>query len=72
MFSSIFSASEPVQRMFQLGFNRRRKTTEFYASELIDTVKRHDLDTGSMESKRNVVDTIIFGIGIQTDILTYL
>lgn len=46
-----YSANEHVQRLFKLGFNRQKKTTEFYSNDLANLVKRHDLDLGSMEAK---------------------
>ncbi|XP_037035879.1 28S ribosomal protein S15, mitochondrial [Bradysia coprophila] len=43
------TADEQVKRLFTLGANRVRRTTDVYATTLIDSVKRHDLDNGSME-----------------------
>jgi len=44
------TADENVKRLFTLEANRESKTTEIYSKSLVDSVKRHDLDLGSMES----------------------
>lgn len=44
------TADESVKKLFQLENNPRRNTTYFNTESLIDTVKRHQLDYGSMES----------------------
>ncbi|KAJ6642339.1 28S ribosomal protein S15, mitochondrial [Pseudolycoriella hygida] len=43
------TADETVKRLFSLGGNRENETKDFYAKILMDKVKRHDLDCGSME-----------------------
>lgn len=44
------TADDSVKKLFQLENNPRRNTTYFNTEALIDTVKRHQLDYGSMES----------------------
>lgn len=51
-----FRADETVKHLFTLSANRERKTRELYAKTLIDSVKRHDLDLGSMESTRKTIE----------------
>lgn len=45
-------ADENVKNFFRLGHNRRNASTEIVKEELIDKVKRHELDYGSVEAKR--------------------
>lgn len=44
------TANDSVKQLFQLENNPRRNTTYFNTEALIRTVKRHDLDYGSVES----------------------
>lgn len=47
----VFRADENVKRLFSLEFSPKIKTTQVYVKSMIDEVKRHELDYGSMESE---------------------
>ena len=49
-----------MHRLFTLGYNPRKKTTEYFEKSLVDSVKRHDLDLGSMESKCKYIPALFF------------
>lgn len=45
------NADELVKNMFTLEQNRRNASVDIYKDELVNKVKRHDLDLGSIEAK---------------------
>lgn len=46
----LLTAANSVKQLFQLENNPRRNTTYFNTEVLVGTVKRHNLDYGSVES----------------------
>lgn len=49
--SGLETADENVKCLFTLRYNPGKKTTQVYSKMLVDSVKRHTLDIGSMEVK---------------------
>lgn len=45
------TADEVVKRLFTLEFQPRRKTTQVYIRNVVDKVRRHPMDVGSIEAR---------------------